>query len=34
VTDFERRAWLTHVLTREGGPDLAGYVAQELSDDI
>lgn len=34
VTDFERRAWLAHVLAREGGPDLAGYVAQELTDDV
>jgi hypothetical protein len=31
VTDFERRAWLAHVLTRPGGPDLAGYLAEELT---
>jgi hypothetical protein len=34
VTDFERRAWLTHVLARPDGPDLAAYLAQELSDDV
>jgi hypothetical protein len=34
VTDFERRAWLEHVLTRPDGPDLAGYLAEELTDDV
>jgi hypothetical protein len=26
VTDFERRAWLEHVLARAEGPDLSGYL--------
>lgn len=26
VTDFERRAWLTHVLTNPQGPDVAAYL--------
>lgn len=26
VTDFERRAWLQHVLANPDGPDLAAYV--------
>lgn len=34
VTDFERRAWLTHVLARPGGADHAAYLTQELSDDV
>ncbi len=34
VTDFERRAWLTHVLARPGGPDLDAYLARELSDAV
>ncbi|MEV0287726.1 MULTISPECIES: hypothetical protein [unclassified Kribbella] len=27
VTDFERRAWLQHVLANPGGPDLDAYLA-------
>jgi hypothetical protein len=34
VTDFERRAWLAHVLAPADGPDLAGHLAQELTDDV
>jgi hypothetical protein len=34
VTDFERRAWLAHVLARPAGPDLAGYLAEELTDVV
>jgi hypothetical protein len=34
VTDFERRAWITHVLARPGGPDMRSYLAQELNDDV
>jgi hypothetical protein len=26
VTDFERRAWLEHILAREGGPDVEAYL--------
>ncbi|TDD46130.1 hypothetical protein E1286_21795 [Nonomuraea terrae] len=34
VTDFERRAWITHVLANPGGPDLDAYLAQEYDDDV
>ncbi|WP_433519268.1 hypothetical protein ACQP2T_29330 [Nonomuraea sp. CA-143628] len=34
VTDFERRAWMTHVLANPGGPDLDAYLAQEYNDDV
>jgi hypothetical protein len=34
VQCFERQAWLTHVLTRPGGPDLEGYLAARLSADV
>jgi hypothetical protein len=34
VTDFERRAWLEHVLTRPGGPDIEGYLAERFQGDV
>jgi hypothetical protein len=34
VTDFERRAWLEHVLAREGGPDLDAYLAATFNGDV
>jgi hypothetical protein len=34
VTDFERRAWITHVLANPHGPDIEGYLAQEYRDDV
>ncbi|MEU4563636.1 hypothetical protein AB0F72_35105 [Actinoplanes sp. NPDC023936] len=34
VTDFERRAWITHVLANPNGPDIDGYLAQEYCDDV
>jgi hypothetical protein len=34
VTDFERRAWITHVLANPNGPDIEGYLAQEYRDDV
>ncbi|MFI7610383.1 hypothetical protein ACIBP6_04000 [Nonomuraea terrae] len=34
VTDFERRAWITHVLANPRGPDLDAYLAQEYDDDV
>jgi hypothetical protein len=34
VTDFERRAWITHVLANPNGADIRGYLAQELNDDV
>jgi hypothetical protein len=34
VTDFERRAWIRHVLADPGGPDLESYLAQEYDDDV
>jgi hypothetical protein len=34
VTDFERRAWLEHVLAREGGPDLDAYLAARFEGEV
>jgi hypothetical protein len=34
VTDFERRAWLEHVLARDGGPDVDSYLAARLEADL
>lgn len=34
VTDFERRAWLSHVLANPDGPDLEGYAAQRLNTTV
>jgi hypothetical protein len=34
VTDFERRAWLDHVLAREGGPDVDGYLAARFEGEV
>ncbi|MFB9835638.1 hypothetical protein [Actinoallomurus acaciae] len=34
VTDFERRAWLEHVLARPGGPDIEGYLADRFQGDV
>lgn len=34
VTDFERRAWLKHVLANPSGPDLDAYSAERLSTEL
>lgn len=34
VTDFERRAWITHILANPNGPHLEGYLAKEYHDDV
>ncbi len=34
VTDFERRAWLRHVLANPDGPDLDAYVAATFQERI
>ena len=34
VTDFERRAWLEHVLACEGGPDLDAYLAARFEGEV
>jgi hypothetical protein len=34
VTDFERRAWLRHVLANPEGPDLHRYRQEHLNADI
>src|ERR687887_289022 len=34
VTDFERRAWLEHVLAREGGPNVDGYLAARFEGKV
>jgi hypothetical protein len=34
VTDHERRAWVEHVLARPDGPDLDGYLAARLEDEV
>jgi hypothetical protein len=34
VTDFERRAWIKHILANPNGPDIDGYLAQEYFDDV
>ena len=31
---FERDAWLETVLTREGGPDLKGYLERRLTEEV
>jgi hypothetical protein len=34
VTDFERRAWLRHVLTNPGGPDLDAYLRATFTGKV
>jgi hypothetical protein len=34
VTDFERRAWIEHVLEPGGTPDVTTYLRQELNTDV
>lgn len=34
VVDFERRAWLTHILAAPDGPDVRAYLAKELNTDV
>ena len=34
VTDFERRAWLEHVLAREGGPSIEAYLATRFEGEV
>lgn len=34
VVDFERRAWLTHILSPSEGPDVAAYLNEELHTDV
>lgn len=34
VSDFERRAWIEHVLKPGGSPNLQDYLAQELNEDV
>jgi len=34
VIDFERRAWLEHVLADPGGPDIDGYLAARLEGEV
>ena len=34
VTDFERRAWLRHVLSRPGGPDIEAYLGDRFEDQV
>lgn len=34
VVDFERRAWLRHVLARPQGPDLDAYMAEQFNEDV
>ncbi len=34
VIDFERRAWLRHVLANPAGPDLVGYFDEHAHDDV
>lgn len=34
VTDFERRAWLRHVLANPEGPDLDAYVADSFEGSV
>lgn len=33
VTDFERRSWLEHVLSRPDGPDIEAYLGDHLEND-
>lgn len=34
VIDFERRAWLRHVLAAPGGPDAAAYLRATLNGKV
>ncbi|MGH3374402.1 MAG: hypothetical protein ACRDP6_06660 [Actinoallomurus sp.] len=34
VTDFERRAWLEHVLARSEGPDIEAYLDDRYEDEV
>ncbi|HEX6469328.1 MAG TPA: hypothetical protein VF069_09550 [Streptosporangiaceae bacterium] len=34
VLDHERRAWLRHVLTRDGGPDVGGYLRDRFDGEV
>jgi hypothetical protein len=34
VTDFERRAWLEHVLARPEGPDIEAYLAARFQGEV
>jgi hypothetical protein len=34
VTDFERRAWLRHVLANPGGPDEVAYLQDTFSGEV
>jgi hypothetical protein len=34
VTDFERRAWLRHVLANDEGPDIEAYLAERLGAHV
>jgi hypothetical protein len=34
VTDFERRAWLEHVLARPEGPDLEAYLGEHFTAQV
>ena len=34
VQGFERGAWVEHVLSRKGGPDLEAYLATRMSADV
>jgi hypothetical protein len=34
VTDFERRAWLEHVLAREGGPSIEAYLTARFEGEV
>ncbi len=34
VIDFERRAWLRHVLANPAGPDLEAYFDEQAHDDV
>lgn len=34
VLGFERQAWLDEVLTNPDGPDIEGYLARRLNEDV
>lgn len=34
VIDFERRAWLEHVLARPKGPDIGAYLSARYEDEV